>query len=78
MTITQFMLMALGLGWTILGVLALDRRDVDYPSYMFIRIGPIKLFKLHRVQYKGGCALVYSGILIVCGVSVILLSLVIH
>jgi hypothetical protein len=78
MTITQFMLLVIGLGWITLGGLALYRRDVDYPSHMFIRIGPIKFFKPDRIQYKGGWALIYGWILIVCGVIVMLLGLVIR
>jgi hypothetical protein len=78
MTIVQFIMLAVGLGWITLGGLALYKRDVDYPGQIFIRIGRIRLIKPHRVQYKGGCALIYAGILIVCGVIAILLSLVIR
>jgi len=78
MTIIQFVLLAIGLGWITVGGLALYRRDVDYPSQIFIRIGPVRLVKPHRLQYKGGCALMYGGILIMCGVIAMLLSLVIR
>ncbi len=78
MTIVQFMMLAIGLGWITLGGLALYRRDVDYPGQILIHIGPMKFVKPHRVQYKGCCASMYGGILIVCGVIAILLSLVIR
>ncbi|MBN1565349.1 MAG: hypothetical protein JXA10_16000 [Anaerolineae bacterium] len=77
MTIIQFMVLAGGFLWTALGVLALYRRDVDYPAQIVVRIGPLRFVKPHRLQYKGGCALMYGVILIVCGLITMLLSLVI-
>lgn len=78
MTVIQLGLLAIGVGWVVLGLLALYRRDVDYTGQQYIYVFTIRIFKKHRFRYEGYCAIMYGVILIVFGLIAMSLSLVIR